>query len=388
VASDGVASDGAARLLALREKLGRLLSPDDGAPPQLPGADRLAQLESGVALLAAEMARLRGDAKEAVQRLASFSDMVGALVSNNYAYRLEISEKGDIYDGVAYNLNMLAEELSATTVSQEYVDNILQSMSESILVAEPSGAIKTVNRGCRSVFGYEEAELLGQDIRKLLPQLPLDEVIRRGHLSLDESTLRTRYDGQLPIAVSCAVMKNKMEELQGIVFVVRDLTESKRGEAERWRLREAMQRQSILLVELSTPIIPITDEIVVVPLIGTIDEERAKQMADTVLSGVVARRARCVIVDVTGVSAMDQAATRGIISTFNGLRLLGTHVVLTGIRPEVAAALVTQGTDVSGITTAASLQSGIQHALRLRTTAHAAGARTSVLGAPKAKDER
>ena len=357
------AADFETRIAALRDKL-RALVQDGGETAQLGGEDALAQLEDGIAKLAAELAHRRSEARAVEGRLADFGDMLAALVGSNYAYRLAISDDGNLFDGVASGLNMLAEDLAATTVSQAYIDNILQSMSESILVADPSGVIKTVNRGCCQLFGAEESTLVGKTVTTLLPQVALAEVIAAGHLSIDESPFTNRRGEKLPLSISCAVMKNKMEELQGIVFVVRDLTESRRGEDERFRLHQAMQRQSILLEELSTPIIPISDEIVIVPLIGTIEAERARQMAETVLHGVVARRARFAIVDITGVPTMSQAATRGILATVTGLRLLGTQVVLTGIRPEVAAALVTQGEDVGRIVTASSLQSGIQHALR------------------------
>ena len=91
-------------------------------------------------------------------------------------------------------------------------------------------------------------------------------------------------------------------------------------------------------------------------------------MAESLLHSVASRRARVAIIDVTGVPTLAQAAVSGIITTIRGLGLLGVQVVLTGIRPEVAANLVRLGSDLSSTTTASSLQSGISHAMRYLKT--------------------
>lgn len=353
------------RVAALHELVAAALAEREGASAvSLTGADGLAQLEAGVRMLIDESAQLRSAARQTTRRVAEFTEMIAALVGFNFSHRLEISDAGDVLDGFAYSLNMMAEELAENAVSREYVDNVFQSIVEPIVVVGPTGHITTVNRAFAKLCEASAEDLVDQPLGQVLGQLTLTEVLAHGQIAIEESPLRTSHGAMLPVSIAASAMKSKMDELQGYVLVLRDLREPRRIEAERLQLRDAVQRQTILLEELSTPLIPISDEIVVIPLIGTLDSERAKQMSGTLLHSVVACRARVAIIDVTGVPTLAQAAVAGIVTTIRGLGLLGVQVILTGIRPEVAANLVRLGSDLSGTTTASSLQSGISHAMR------------------------
>ncbi|WP_437721645.1 STAS domain-containing protein [Sorangium sp. So ce861] len=126
--------------------------------------------------------------------------------------------------------------------------------------------------------------------------------------------------------------------------------------------RERELRRVIL--ELSTPIMPVHDHILVLPLIGKLDAERAGRITESLLREVVERQARTAILDVTGVPSMDAEVVAALVRTARALDLLGTHPVLVGIRPEAARALTDQGAHLAGIVVLANLQSGIVHALR------------------------
>ncbi|MDC0678238.1 STAS domain-containing protein [Sorangium atrum] len=119
-----------------------------------------------------------------------------------------------------------------------------------------------------------------------------------------------------------------------------------------------------VIIELSTPIMPVYDHILVLPLIGKLDTERAGRITECLLREVVDRQARTAIIDVTGVPAMDAEAVDALVRTARALDLLGTHPVLVGIRPEAARALSDQDAHLAGIVVLANLQSGILHALR------------------------
>lgn len=143
-----------------------------------------------------------------------------------------------------------------------------------------------------------------------------------------------------------------------------ELRERERAESERAALQEEIiDVQNARLAELSTPIIPITDEIMVMPLIGTMDRQRAQQVLTTALQGVQAHRAKVVIIDITGVKLVDADVASTLIGTACALRLLGAQSVITGIRPEVAQALVGLDIDFGAIVTRGNLQSGIAYAL-------------------------
>ena len=150
-----------------------------------------------------------------------------------------------------------------------------------------------------------------------------------------------------------------------VVVVLTDITSRKQAEAERARLQDAViAAQAAALIERSTPLIPITDEILVMPLIGTIDRNRGQGILEVALHGARERRARVTILDITGVPAIDAQTAEVLLQTAQALRLLGVEAVLSGVRPQVAQALVGLDLPLAGITTCGSLQAGIQYALR------------------------
>ena len=124
----------------------------------------------------------------------------------------------------------------------------------------------------------------------------------------------------------------------------------------------AAQREA--LRELSTPLIPITDDVVIMPLIGTIDSGRAQLVMETLLDGVAQQQARLVILDITGVPVVDSQVAQALIRAAQAVKLLGARVMLTGIQPQIAQTLVHLGVDLSGIQTQSSLQAGIAAALQ------------------------
>jgi rsbT co-antagonist protein RsbR len=139
----------------------------------------------------------------------------------------------------------------------------------------------------------------------------------------------------------------------------------KREAEERAVLQERIiQAQAATLAELSTPLIPINDQVMVMPLIGAIDTGRARQMLDAVLHGIENSRVEVVIVDITGVTVVDTQVAATLIHAAQAVRLLGAQMVLTGIRPEVAQTLVGLGVKLTDIVTHSTLQSGIAFAMQ------------------------
>jgi anti-anti-sigma regulatory factor len=141
------------------------------------------------------------------------------------------------------------------------------------------------------------------------------------------------------------------------------LAEREQVQMEQARFQEEVIRlQATALAELSTPLIPISERVVVMPLIGSLDSQRAQQVLDTLLHGIAGSGAQVAILDITGVPVVDTQVANMLIRAAQSVRLLGAQVILTGIRPEVAQTLVGLGTDLGGIITRSSLQSGIAFA--------------------------
>ncbi|PCC74016.1 Predicted ATPase [Nannocystis exedens] len=145
-----------------------------------------------------------------------------------------------------------------------------------------------------------------------------------------------------------------------------ELGERERAEQARAAMQEEMIRmQQAMLAELSTPMIPITDAIVVMPLIGTLDTTRCEHLLHTALQGAEAGRMRVVIFDVTGMKGIDTGGAIALLQAASALRLLGARTVLTGVNPATASLFVDLGIDLRGIATHGTLQDGIAFAMQL-----------------------
>jgi anti-anti-sigma regulatory factor len=125
----------------------------------------------------------------------------------------------------------------------------------------------------------------------------------------------------------------------------------------------ARDELSAALRQASSPVIPILDEVVVVPIAGDLDAERVDRLLSDVLDEIERHSARLALLDITGVPEVDEHAADGLLRIVDGAGLLGTECVLVGIRPEVAHAVLDLGIDLSTITSRRDLQSGVEYAL-------------------------
>jgi rsbT co-antagonist protein RsbR len=133
--------------------------------------------------------------------------------------------------------------------------------------------------------------------------------------------------------------------------------------AEVWQRTVSLQK--IALQELSAPLIPIFENITIMPLVGTIDTERAKSIMENLLQGVVKHHAQVVLIDITGVPVVDTMVAHHIIQAAEAVRLVGAKCIIVGIRPEIAQTIVNLGINLTQVMTKSSLQKGIEAALEI-----------------------
>ncbi len=131
------------------------------------------------------------------------------------------------------------------------------------------------------------------------------------------------------------------------------------------RAEQALARQAQEILELSIPVIQIWEGIIIAPLIGTLDSERTQGFLEKFLSGIVETKSSLALLDITGVPTVDTRTAQHLIEAITSAKLLGTKVILTGVRPSIAQTLVHLGIDLEGIETKASLSSGFKKAIEL-----------------------
>ncbi|EUJ22746.1 hypothetical protein PGRAN_11801 [Listeria grandensis FSL F6-0971] len=133
--------------------------------------------------------------------------------------------------------------------------------------------------------------------------------------------------------------------------------------ADSWERTVSVQKTA--LQELSAPLLPIFDGISVMPLIGTIDTERAKLIMENLLIGVVRNRSDVVLIDITGVPIVDTMVAHHIIQASDAVRLVGCQAMLVGIRPEIAQTIVNLGIELDQVITTSTMKKGMEKALEM-----------------------
>jgi rsbT co-antagonist protein RsbR len=226
------------------------------------------------------------------------------------------------------------------------------------------GIVTDVNPAMVAMTGYSEnSDMIGRPILDFCG--PNERAIVTQSVQKNqtyEASLLCKDGSVLPVEITGETYQINGRTTRVATF--RDLTARKQAEADRAALQEQIieaQRQA--LQELSTPIIPVMDRIIVMPLIGSIDTMRAKDITRALLSGISQYRAKIVIIDITGVPVVDSGVADHLNKTIQAARLKGAQTILTGMSDAVAEAIIDLGIDWSNIQTLSDLQTGLMMAI-------------------------
>jgi rsbT co-antagonist protein RsbR len=251
--------------------------------------------------------------------------------------------------------------------SLQGVEKMLESITDyEVIQLDRDGTVQSWNPGAQRLKQYTREEVLGRhvsmfytedDTRDGLAERELATAAREGRFEVDG--WRVRKDGSAFWAnIVISPIVDVDGALVGFVKVARDLTE--RREQERLLAR---QRDEIL--ELSTPVIQVWDKVLVLPIIGTLDSVRAARLTEGLLERIAEHQAEVVILDVSGVPAIDTAVAQHLLKTVQAARLMGSMSILSGVRPETAQSIVHLGIDLGGMHSRNTLRDALQLALRL-----------------------
>ena len=126
-----------------------------------------------------------------------------------------------------------------------------------------------------------------------------------------------------------------------------------------------IRQQQDAIRELSTPVLQVRERLLILPIIGVLDNQRASQLTEQLLHGIRTHRAKVVVIDITGVADVDEPVANHLVNTVDASRLMGASVIITGLSSEIAQTLVTIGVDLSKVNAVGDLQGGIEEAERL-----------------------
>jgi rsbT co-antagonist protein RsbR len=245
---------------------------------------------------------------------------------------------------------------------------LLEAAPDAIVIVNKDCEVVLVNSQTENLFGFTRKEMLGRPVEMLVP-----ERFRNGHRGLRNSYFaepRVRAMGagfrlyalhkdgrEIPVEISLSPL-----QADGALLVtssIRDVTEHRLAE-------ERIQKQANEILEMATvPVVQVWEGIVLVPLIGTLDSQRTQHLMERLLNRVAETTSPIALLDITGVPTVDTQTAQHLIETIAAVRLLGSEVILTGVRPTIAQTLVHLGIDLSNVLTRSSLTAGLRVALDL-----------------------
>ncbi|MGN6168549.1 MAG: STAS domain-containing protein [Solirubrobacteraceae bacterium] len=240
----------------------------------------------------------------------------------------------------------ISEAQLLRVMSQEEIFSEVTAVYDNYVDALETGSVETLQAYARDLSdriiprGVETHEVLG--IVLLLRDVLARELFVR--YQSDPGQLNRVLDIYEPAA-------NRVAVTVGVSFV-----------EQRERIIRAQQAA---IRELSTPVLRVRDRLLILPIIGGLDTQRARQLTTQLLSAIRETRARVVVIDITGVGMIDLTVANHLVQTVEAARLMGARAIITGLSSEVAQTLVDLGVDLSMMQTVGDLQGGLEEAERL-----------------------
>lgn len=294
------------------------------------------------------------------------------ILSHEVMTQLEMRQRNRQLLQLVEERNQLNRELEASLAMQR---SAIESMQDGILVTNITGGLVHMNqrmvelwripadlleRGDQDEFGdWISALLVDSDAITVR----IDELVNTP--DMEDSGLLQCRDGRV---IEYYTKPHTIHEtIIGRVWSFRDVTERIEFEAEQARLQEAvLEAQINALKEVSTPLIPISDSTILMPIIGSVNRGRADQIIQTMMAGLEQYKAKTVILDITGARSVERDAARIFVMAAKHSRLLGAQMMITGISPEVAQTLVSLQLELPGIRICSTLQEGIRQVVAVK----------------------
>jgi rsbT co-antagonist protein RsbR len=247
----------------------------------------------------------------------------------------------------------------------ELYQRLVEHIPDALMVVDGNGHIVFESSG--DLLGFQPGELKGRMSWDLIHPDDLPSVMeifadaaQRPH-AIERVDCRYKHsDGTWHSCQTMAVNCFDSPAVGGFIAIIRDITELRNTEG---KLRELTRKLRLALEELSTPVVQVWDGVLAVPLVGVMDERRAKQTTEVLLTKIVQTQSELIIVDVTGVPSLDTYMLNHLMRTVQAAIMLGARCVVTGMQPDFAQSVTKLDLDLSKVVIKRDLQDGLKWAL-------------------------
>jgi PAS domain S-box-containing protein len=265
----------------------------------------------------------------------------------------------------------------ALNEARELAENVVASISDMLLIVDVDGRIQQANRAAENLLGSSEKELLGRQIQAILASelssdlhhaTDLDAdwlsvVLRDGEIRNCDAAYLTRANQPLPVVFSASRLRSPQGAVIGAVCIAKDVTERRQAERDLRAQLERITSQEQIIRALFTPIIRVWERVLVLPIIGELDPRRVEEIMHDLLHAVVDSRSAFVVLDLTGVNAVDGETADYLLRISRSVRLLGAGCLLSGISASFAQSILAQDLDLRDIVSFSTLHAALHHAL-------------------------
>jgi methyl-accepting chemotaxis protein len=258
------------------------------------------------------------------------------------------------------NMNEKNDNLSLYKAMANAIDK-----SQGTIEFDMDGNVLTSNENFLNVIGYSLDEIKGKHHRMFCEESYVKspeykkfwEKLNRGEFDSGEYK-RIGKNGQ---EVFIQATYNPILDAKGkpikVLKIAADVTEQKRKESQ-------MAKQAELIMEMSTPVMRLWDNILLLPIIGLVDSKRVQSIMEIALQKILEYQAKVIILDIQGVPAVDSAVANHLIKVTKATKLMGCKCIVTGISPEISQALVNLGIELGDIETQSNLKEGVSDSLK------------------------
>ena len=269
-------------------------------------------------------------------------------------------------DGQPFKVIKIASDVTAlkleTAEAQGKVTAI--DLSQGTIEFDMDGTVITANETFLNIIGYSLDEVKGKHHRMFCDDAYSESAeyadfwanLRSGSFQRGEFKRIGKNGRELHIRATYNPIFNLKNEPVRVLKIADDVSKQRRMENER-------EKQQALIMEMSTPVMQLWDNILLLPVVGLVDSKRVQLIMETALQKILDYQAKLLILDIQGVPAVDSAVANHLIQITKATRLMGCTSIVTGISPEISQALVNLGIDLGDIQTKATLKDGVSFSL-------------------------